>query len=64
MNEDGNFKLEIALGNEAMQTGSDVAEALRFIAGRVEANDPIRSASGMIQDNNGNRVGTYWYEEA
>jgi hypothetical protein len=50
------FKLEITLGNDAMQSGLDVAEALRQVADRIE-ND--LEGRGTIRDANGNTVGRY-----
>jgi hypothetical protein len=52
------FKLEIRLGNAAMQTAEDVAEALRRLADKVEAAD-IESDRGRVMDLNGNRVGDW-----
>jgi hypothetical protein len=53
------FTLEIALGNEAMQTRQDVAGALRNVAYDLEHNPPSREAEGTIRDLNGNTVGTW-----
>lgn len=50
------FELEIELGNDAMQSGPDVATALREVAAKIE-ND--LEARGMIRDRNGNSVGEY-----
>jgi hypothetical protein len=52
------FTLTIELGNEAMQTPSDVAEALEDIARYLRANGLITNGAG-IRDANGNTVG-YW----
>lgn len=49
------FKLSITLGNEAMQTPRDVAEALRGIAARVH----YGQAAGFVRDENGNTVGSF-----
>ena len=55
------FLVEIELGNDAMQTGHDVAEALRGVAINVDVdfaewnND---NDQGTVHDTNGNRVGT------
>lgn len=50
------FRLEISLGNDAMQAGPDVARALRAVADRIE-ND--LEARGTIRDENGNTVGSF-----
>ncbi len=49
------FTLEITLGNEAMQTPDDIAEALRRTASKVQAG----YGNGGILDLNGNSVGSY-----
>lgn len=50
------FELNITLGNDAMQSGPDVARALREVADRIE--DGLE-ARGPIRDANGNTVGQY-----
>ncbi len=50
------FRLDIELGNDSMQSGPDVARALREIADRIE--DDLE-ARGKIVDANGNTVGEY-----
>jgi hypothetical protein len=50
------FALEIKLGNAAMQSGPDVADALRKVADRIENG---LEARGRIRDANGNTVGEY-----
>jgi hypothetical protein len=50
------FSLEIELGNDSMQSGPDVAAALRKVADRIE-ND--LEARGIIRDENGNTVGRF-----
>jgi hypothetical protein len=50
------FTLRIELGNDAMQSGPDVADVLRQVADRIE-ND--LEARGKIRDLNGNTVGEY-----
>jgi hypothetical protein len=50
------FRLHIELGNDAMQTGPDVAAALREVADQIEHN---LEARGNIRDLNGNTVGHY-----
>lgn len=54
------FTLEINLGNEAMQTGNDVAEALQGIVDRlVDTYDLSADMRGKLRDSNGNTVG-HW----
>jgi hypothetical protein len=53
------FTLKITLGNEAMQTGSDIAESLREIANRIETYDSMKFPETKIRDINGNSVGTW-----
>jgi len=53
------FKLKIKLGNAAMQTGSDVASALRKAASAVEIDDELAGRGGIIRDLNGNTVGDW-----
>lgn len=49
------FGLHIDLGNEAMQTGDDVADALEQVARKLRRG----AESGAIMDRNGNRVGIF-----
>lgn len=49
------FTLKITLGNAAMRTPLDVADALRRAAAGVERGEE----SGTIRDVNGNTVGTW-----
>ena len=51
------FKLEIRLGNEAMQTPEDVAEALRGVASQLE--DGVPFDNRLIRDHNGNETGSW-----
>ena len=60
------FSLTIKLGNEAMQTGHDVAEALRRIAIQIDVDCDVDFAGwncdadqGKVFDANGNSVGTW-----
>jgi hypothetical protein len=60
------FILEIALGNEGMQTGGNVAGALNNIAKNLYENHEFRLISNLrgsestpIRDVNGNVVGHY-----
>jgi hypothetical protein len=52
------FKLEIELGNAAMLTGDDVANALLQVAREVRDSDP-RDRDGPIFDENKYRVGEW-----
>jgi len=62
------FTLTITLGNDAMQTGADVAQALRAAAERLEDRygfDYIDEWTGLgafIYDANGNKVGRWGIE--
>ena len=54
------FELNIGLGNDAMQDGRDVAEALRKLAIEIEEyHFPGPSVPCRVRDANGARVG-YW----
>jgi hypothetical protein len=49
------FTLTIKLGNDAMQTGDDIADALMAVASKVRSGHE----QGRIQDENGNTVGEF-----
>ena len=56
--------IEIEIGNEAMQTGADLARAVKGVAKSIdnifEGGEPISHsliAGSNIRDENGNRVG-------
>lgn len=51
------FNLTIKLGNDAMQTPYDVAEALRDAAQQIDMHGDM--SHGRIFDANGNRVGEW-----
>jgi len=53
------FNVDIVLGNDAMQTAADVAEALRRLADRLEAYSHDGALLGRIYDTNGNCVGSW-----
>jgi hypothetical protein len=61
------FKIEIVLGNAAMQTGFDVAAALESVRGQIMSgwgdhpmgNNPDGREPRAIRDVNGNAVG-FW----
>ena len=63
--EQPRFVIEIALGNEAMQTGRDVADALMRTALHIEDNTmAIHEGNaglfvGAVIDRNGNTVGSW-----
>lgn len=52
------FKLEINLGNDAMQTPGDVSDALRQIARALLECEEFGD-NHVIRDDNGNRVGFF-----
>jgi hypothetical protein len=52
------FVLEITLGNEAMQTGTDIVRALRQVAGAID-DYTAPCSDGNIRGINGNVVGHY-----
>lgn len=59
------FKLEIELGNEAMLTSHDIAEALRDVMRKLrkDSEDSLEEAfKGRIKDLNGNTVGGWQIE--
>ena len=49
------FTLKIELGNDAMQSREDIADALRSVAQQMENGGGV----GHIMDANGNTVGKY-----
>ncbi len=56
------FNLSIKLGNAAMQSGDDVAAALREVADNLSNRFDglhLPEGSGRIFDENGNAVGTW-----
>jgi hypothetical protein len=58
--EPNQFKLTIALGNDAMQSSYDIADALRATADKIENIYTIHSGStGKVIDANGNTVGQW-----
>lgn len=54
------FKVDIALGNDEMQTAEDVAKALEQVADRVRNYTGLTNETHYVQDRNGNTVGTFW----
>ena len=61
------FTLEIELGNDAMQTGRDVAEDLIEAARKVHkehGNGKVKLEDNRkVMDKNGNSVGTWRFEK-
>ena len=58
--EPDEFKLRITIGNDAMQTGEDVAGALRKVADKLQNVGKLPTFHHRnILDDNGNVVGTY-----
>ncbi len=53
------FTLTITLGNEAMQTGSDIAALLRRLASKIDNQDANQLTGGKLMDLNGNCVGKW-----
>ncbi len=53
------FKLEIDLGNDAMQSVHDVAQALARLAAKMRESG---ARNGTIRDENGNIVGAFSFE--
>ncbi len=56
------FKLDIELGNDAMQHGQDIANALKEVGESLDhvMEHGLRGRSGTIRDINGLSVGK-WY---
>lgn len=55
------FTLEIRLGNEAMQTPADVADALDRLGHRLRNYPSTAPVEGAIRDPNGNTVGEWQF---
>jgi hypothetical protein len=56
------FKIELDMGNDAMQTAEDVAGVLIRIAAQLTAEGFYTNSAQWVRDANGNRVGTFKYE--
>ena len=54
------FRLQIEMGNDAMQSRDDVALALKQLARRTDFD---RNDAGKIRDANGNTVGEWGFHE-
>ncbi len=57
----GSFKIELDMGNDAMQSAEDVAGALIRIAAMVKRDGLLRNSEQSVRDDNGNCVGTFKY---
>lgn len=59
------FVLEIKLGNDAMLTSRDVAQALFKVAARIERSAPptAESEAHKILDENGQGVGSWRFKQ-
>jgi hypothetical protein len=55
------FKLTIELGNDAMETNTDVARALTQVVKKIR--ESRLNDAGSIRDDNGNTVGEWSFEE-
>ena len=53
------FRLEIMLGNDAVQTSEDIAEILQRVSRQVSIDDQ----TDTIRDVNGNFVGRWTFDE-
>ena len=53
------FLLSIELGNDAMQTGNDIAKALHTVGLQINSNDQPYPTQRPIRDVNGNIVGQW-----
>lgn len=57
------FTLTIEMGNDAMQTYADIAQATRRIfSDFANRHDEVEDDAGRIYDANGNKVGTWSVE--
>lgn len=58
------FTLKIRLGNDAMQTPEDVADALERAASKIRRFEPLtRPTHAFVIDSNGNTVGRWELSE-
>lgn len=57
------FKLQITLGNDAMRSAQDVANALSKVSSKLFYSTAAED-SGIIRDDNGNKVWTWEIEGA
>lgn len=57
------FTLSIEMGNAAMESATDLVDALQHVVGQLES-DPLESGHAQsIRDHNGNRVGQWKIRE-
>lgn len=57
------FKVEIEMGNDAMQRKSDVIRALENICTRMRGQTSKQIEILPVYDDNGNRVGTFGFSD-
>ena len=57
------FSIDIKLGDDAMRSVEDVAEALEKTAAKIRtyADPPSRGEGGRVMDRNGNAVGRWGF---
>ena len=54
------FTMTIELGNDAMQTGADIAQAAKLLFSDFSRqHEPLEENHGSFYDLNGNKVGTW-----
>ena len=54
------FTLKIRLGNSAMSTWVDIANAVRSVADDIpQCDEPATKYGAVVMDDNGNRVGEW-----
>jgi hypothetical protein len=53
------FTLKIETGSAAMQTGEDIADALRTLAKKASFRDMTPGDVGVVRDINGNTIGEW-----
>lgn len=58
--KNGNLKIELELGNDAMRSNADVVRALKAVIEKIENG----SESGKVRDVNGNTVGHFEFEKS
>jgi hypothetical protein len=54
------FNIKMEIGNDALATSQDVAAVIRKTAKKIEDYKET-DHPGIILDDNGNRIGKYWY---
>ena len=53
------FILKITLGNEAVQTGYDIAMILKALSKKIDTIHDMKGEYGKLMDLNGNSVGSW-----